>query len=131
MVLMGFGFQCPWNESTLLAFLIRHLPASGDSDNSRMAAGRSQLQPKLPRRGEHLCWSTGYQGLWGLAGSCQFWPEALLAFLQLQKAQCFLSCLVVTVVSARFSLWPLRNHPWAPSRGSFFDLLHFAPVLPI
>lgn len=30
--------------------------------------------------------------LWGLAGFFQLWPEAPLAFLQLWKAQCFLSC---------------------------------------
>lgn len=68
--------------------------------------------------------------LWGPAGFFQFWPEALLAFLQLQKAQCFLSCLVVIVVSAKLSLWPLRNHPWVPSHGPSTVLIFFlAPAL--
>lgn len=68
-------------------------------------------------------------GLWGLAGFFRFWPEALLAFLQLQKAQCFLSCLVV-IVSAKFSLWPLRSHPWVPSHGPSTVLIFFlAPAL--
>lgn len=71
MAVMGFGSRCPWNGSSFLAFLIRHLPASGDNDNSRRAAGRrsqSQTMPfKAPlggvhgpgcSRGEHLHWSS-------------------------------------------------------------------------
>lgn len=46
--MMDFGSLCPWNESTLLASLIRHLPASDDNDNGRRAAGsRNQFQAIL------------------------------------------------------------------------------------
>lgn len=129
---MDFGSQCPWNESTLLAFLIRHLPVSGNDDNGRRTAGRrSQFQAMLPWRwcsrsrwrGEHHAGAPAVStssehhagapavkaGFPGLARFSQFWPEALLAFLQLQKAHCFLSCLVVPAVSATFPFWPLRN----------------------
>lgn len=97
MAVMGFGSRCPWNGSSFLEFLIRHLPASGDNDNSKRAAGRrsqSQTMPfKAPLGGVHgpgcsrVSTYTGAPavigGLWGLTRFSQFWPEALLEFLQL------------------------------------------------
>lgn len=44
----GFGPRCLCEKNALLAFLVRHLPSSGDSDNGRKAIFmRNQFQEML------------------------------------------------------------------------------------